>query len=40
LTSLIQINSESIGIKSLDNEILNFLNIELEEKVKMVLMVN
>ena len=38
--SLIQINSESIGIKTLDNEIIDFLNTEIEEKMKTILSVS
>jgi len=37
--SLIMINAESIGIKSLDNEIMDYLNIEIEEKLKTILSV-
>ena len=31
-TNLIQLNAESLGIKSLDNEIVDYLNNEVEEK--------
>lgn len=37
--SLININAESIGIKTLDNEIIDYLNTELEEKIKSILSV-
>jgi hypothetical protein len=33
------INAESIGIKSLDNEIMDYLNVEIEEKLKTILSV-
>jgi hypothetical protein len=33
-------NYESIGIKTLDNEILDFLNTEIEEKMKTILSVS
>ena len=33
------INAESIGIKSLDNEIMEYLNVEIEEKLKTILSV-
>ena len=36
-TNIIQLNAESIGIKSLDNEIIDYLNVEVEEKIKLVL---
>ena len=36
-SNLIQLNAESIGIKTLDNEIINYLNTEIEEKIKMIL---
>ena len=36
-TNMIQLNAESIGIKSLDNEIIDYLNVEIEEKIKLIL---
>ncbi len=36
-TNIIQLNAESIGIKSLDNEIIDYLNVEIEEKIKLIL---
>ena len=36
-TNMIQLNAESIGIKSLDNEIIDYLNVEVEEKIKLIL---
>ena len=36
-TNIIQLNAESIGIKSLDNEIIDYLNVEVEEKIKLIL---
>ena len=36
-SNLIQLNAESLGIKSLDNEIIDYLNIEIEEKMKLIL---
>ncbi len=36
---MIQINAESIGIKTLDNEIIDYLNVEIEEKIKSILTV-
>jgi hypothetical protein len=36
---MIMINAESIGIKSLDNEIMEYLNVEIEEKLKTILSV-
>lgn len=38
--NFIQINAESIGINSLNNEIIDFLNLELNKKVKEVLNVS
>ena len=35
-SNIIQLSGESIGIKSLDNEIINYLNLELEEKMLMI----
>ena len=37
-TNMIQLNAESIGIKSLDNEIIDYLNVEIEEKIKLILL--
>ena len=37
-TNMIQLNAESLGIKSLDNEIIDYLNVEIEEKMKLVLL--
>ena len=37
-TNLIQLNAESLGIKSLDNEIVDYLNVEIEEKIKLILL--
>ena len=37
-TNLIQLNAESLGIKSLDNEIVDYLNTEVEEKIKLILL--
>lgn len=37
-TNLIQLNAESLGIKSLDNEIIDYLNVEIEEKMKLILL--
>ena len=36
-SNLIQINAESIGIKTLDNEIIDYLNTEIEEKILLIL---
>ena len=36
-SNLIQLSAESIGIKTLDNEIVDYLNTEIEEKIKMAL---
>ena len=36
-SNLIQINAESIGIKTLDNEIIDYLNTEIEEKIRLIL---
>lgn len=36
-SNLIQLNAESIGIKTLDNEIVDYLNTEVEEKIKLIL---
>ena len=36
-TNIIQLNAESIGIKSLDNEIIDYLNVDVEEKIKLIL---
>lgn len=36
-SNLIQLSAESIGIKTLDNEIIDYLNTEVEEKIKMIL---
>jgi len=38
--NFIQINAESIGIKSLNNEIIDFLNLELNKKIKEILNVS
>ena len=35
---MIQLNAESLGIKSLDNEIIDYLNVEIEEKIKLILL--
>ena len=37
-TNMIQLNAESLGIKSLDNEIIDYLNVEIEEKMKLILL--
>jgi transcription initiation factor TFIID subunit 6 len=37
-TNIIQLNAESLGIKSLDNEIIDYLNVEIEEKMKLILL--
>ena len=37
-TNMIQLNAESLGIKSLDNEIVDYLNVEIEEKIKLILL--
>ena len=37
-TNMIQLNAESLGIKSLDNEIIDYLNVEIEEKIKLILL--
>ena len=37
-TNMIQLNAESLGIKSLDNEIIEYLNVEIEEKIKLILL--
>ncbi len=36
-SNMIQLNAESLGIKSLDNEIVDYLNVELEEKMRLIL---
>lgn len=38
--NFIQINAESIGIKSLDNEIIDFINLEINYKIKEILNVS
>ena len=37
-TNIIQLNAESLGIKSLDNEIIDYLNVEIEEKIKLIIL--
>ncbi len=38
--SLIQINAESLGLKSLNNDVMNYMNTEITYKLKEILSVS